>query len=469
MSTDPPRNFGKYQLLDEIGRGGMGVVYRARQIDLDRTVAIKLILAQFVRSPEHVERLAVEAQAAARVSHANVVSVIETGEFHGQHFIAMEYVPGRSLDQAILDPEVQLIELVRLLVDVARAVQHLHEQGILHLDIKPSNILVAEDGRAVVTDFGLAQILTTGAGPQAGANVGGTPGYIAPELLRESSAGPNPLCDVYSLGVVLYEAVTRRRMFTESQAFSRLLHSFDKEPDPPRVIAPSTPRPLETVILKSIDRRPARRYQSANALGKELERWLAGEPIEAVPVMGWYRIRRWIRRHPALASRLLILVAFLLLTLGNTIAQTVEAEFLRNVTIWLGMWGAVSAACEFLPARRDPSRQASFLWACADAAVLTVVLFEADGVRSPLILVYPLMVVNAGFWVRVSLVVWVATLALLSYGLVWIDSARWRLDNDVPLDRHVLFVIVVLLTGVVVGMQVRRLRSITRHYAKRLR
>ena len=335
-----PFEFGKYQILEEIGRGGMGVVYKARQKDLDRPVAIKMILASHVASPEQVTRLQSEAQAAAQVNHPNIVGVIEIGSHNGQHFLVMEFIEGKSLAELLEEGSIGLRDCAGVVADVAHAVHELHEQGILHRDLKPSNILIDSDGRPFVTDFGLAHGLgEESANSDGGGRLIGTPGYMAPELVAGSSAAC-PKSDVYSLGAVLYEAATGKAPFGDDTPVDRLMNVIDKEPPPPRTLDRGVPVAVETVILACIARRPERRYETAAALSADLKCWLSGQPMEVVPPAGLHRLRRWIRRHPALGARLLGFGAFFAIALGFE-----TQPYVGQVGALLGLWAAASLAC----------------------------------------------------------------------------------------------------------------------------
>ena len=205
-----PRDFGPYELIREIGRGGMGVVYEARQKGLDRSVAVKMILASHLASPELVRRFQAEAKAAARLRHSNIVHIHEVGQLHGQDFFAMEYIDGQSLAERIAQGPVDVPTAVRLVATVARAVEHLHQQGIVHRDLKPSNILLDSDGQPYVTDFGLAKVFVAGSDMTATGVIAGTPSYMAPEQASGRRAEIGPATDVYSLGAILYELLDRR-------------------------------------------------------------------------------------------------------------------------------------------------------------------------------------------------------------------------------------------------------------------
>ena len=207
---DLPRDFGPYELLEEIGRGGMGVVYKARQKALDRIVAVKMILATHLASPEHIRRFQVEAWAAARLRHSNITQIHDVGQHHGQHYFTMEYIEGESLAQRIARQRLSFDAIVRLLSVVARAVDHLHAQGVVHRDLKPSNILLDRDDQPYVTDFGLAKVFVPGSEATATGVIAGTPSYMAPEQASGHSSEVGPAADIYSLGAILYELLDRR-------------------------------------------------------------------------------------------------------------------------------------------------------------------------------------------------------------------------------------------------------------------
>jgi len=327
------RYFGDYELLSEIARGGMGVVYRARQRSLNRLVALKMILAGQLASEVDVERFQQEAEHAANLDHPHIVPIYEIGVHDGRHYFSMRLVEGSNLRAELPSLLNDPTKAMRLLVDVCRAVHHAHQRGVLHRDLKPGNILIDRDGAPHVTDFGLARKVEGDSDlTQSGAIVG-TPSYMAPEQARGEKQLSTAV-DVYSLGAVLYELLTGKPPFKAATPMETLVQLLSREPERPSLSLPAVDRDLETIALKCLERDPARRYDSAAALADDLERWLRGEPILARRIGRRERAFRWCKRNPAVAGLGAAAVAALALgTFASTffgLRAAREAELARD-------------------------------------------------------------------------------------------------------------------------------------------
>jgi tetratricopeptide (TPR) repeat protein/tRNA A-37 threonylcarbamoyl transferase component Bud32 len=294
---------GNYQILEEIGRGGMGVIYRARQRHSRRIVALKRVLSYHSDSQETLTRFHREAEAAASLDHPNILPIYEVAlSENGLPFFSMKFAPGGSLLQAKSGFREQPREAVRLLAKVARAVEYAHSQGILHRDLKPGNILLDARGEPLVSDFGLAKWIEATSDLTRTMTVFGTPGYIAPEQVRGPAESLTAAVDVYSLGAILFELLSGRPPFLAEHAIAVIHQAAERQAPKLRSIAPALSRDLETICARCLERDPQARYQSAGVLADDLERWLEGRPISARPVCAPVRLWRWSRRNPRLAA-----------------------------------------------------------------------------------------------------------------------------------------------------------------------
>jgi TolB-like protein/tRNA A-37 threonylcarbamoyl transferase component Bud32/Flp pilus assembly protein TadD len=306
---------GNYQVLEEIGRGGMGVIYRARQRHSRRIVALKRILSYHADSQETLARFRREAQAAASLDHPNILPIYEVSQCEdGMPFFSMKFAGGGSLLDAAPALRSEPRCAVALMAKVARAVQYAHGQGVLHRDLKPGNILLDARGEPLVSDFGLAKWLDTNSHLTQTLTIFGTPGYISPEQVNGPSANLSPSADVYSLGAILFDLLTGRPPFLGEHALKVIQQASDKPAPKLRTLAPALDRDLETICAKCLELEPSARYRSAGALAEDLERWLEGRHIIARPVSPPARVWRWSKRNPNVAG-----MAALLLALGSAV------------------------------------------------------------------------------------------------------------------------------------------------------
>src|SRR5947208_6239891 len=300
---------GDYELLEEVGRGGQGVVFRARQKSLNRTVALKVIgLGQWA-TKAHLKRFRLEAEAAARLEHPGIVPIHEVGERDGSCYFSMKFIEGGQLDEVARRESIPIRRAVELMANVARTVHYAHEHGILHRDIKPGNILLDTKGEAHLTDFGLARLVESESSVTHTLDVLGTPSYMAPEQAIGNNAAVSSTTDVYGLGAVLYQLLTSQPPFAGGATYETIKLLLDTEPKKPRLLNPKIDRDLSTICLKCLEKDPKRRYSSALALAEDLERWLKHEPIRARRSGIFIRSRKWVRRNPAAAIATLSLAA----------------------------------------------------------------------------------------------------------------------------------------------------------------
>lgn len=323
-STDGPwTTFGGLALHEEIGRGGMGVVYRARQTALDRIVAVKVLLRAQFSSAEERERFHREAQAAARLRHPGIVGVFDVGEDEGLPWFSMEFIAGRSLEQLVREHPMDAREAAQCTRQIADAVQHAHEHGVLHRDLKPSNILVDADGQPRITDFGIARIAGTETTTSRSAQLTrpgqslGSPGYAAPEQALKGQADAHT--DVYGLGALLYHLLTGRPPFQGPTLDAILVQLRENDPLSPRRLNPSVPHDLETICLKCLQKQPESRYATASAVSADLGRFLDGQPILARPLSPFGKAWRWTRRHPGITAMLLIIALLIVAMIGGAL------------------------------------------------------------------------------------------------------------------------------------------------------
>jgi len=499
-----PRAFGNYQLLSEIGRGGMGVVYKARQEDLDRVVAVKMILSSHLASAEQVRRFQAEARAAAKLRHSHIVPIHEVGQCNGQDYFTMEYIEGQSLAQSIAQGEktgtqlvcakhppgrsgklaaspfspIDIPTAVRIVGAIARAVEYLHRQGIVHRDLKPSNILLDAQGEPYLTDFGLAKMFQPDVQPTATGVIAGTPAYMAPEQAAGRGREVGPGADVYSLGAILYELLTGVPPFLEENPLDTLLNVLSVDPMLPRRLNPKIPRELELICLTCLRKTPGERYASAEALADDLDRFARGEPIKVRPPHLGQRFLGWTRRQPALASRLGGLALFYAIDWINYLRGAINADFHIKISIVLAVWVIGSIIFQRLVESRRWSMAAPFIWGTLDSILFLIVLLIGDGVASALIVGYMLLIVASGLWFRVRFVFYMAVLSLLSYGVLvvdyyyiwrpWLEPKKWNVP-DLNFDRHVIFAVSLAISALIVAYLVERVRILSSFYGQKNR
>jgi WD40 repeat protein/tRNA A-37 threonylcarbamoyl transferase component Bud32 len=323
----PLGGFGAYDLLEELGHGGMGVVYKARQRSLQRVVALKMLLGGQFAGKVALGRFRAEAELAAQLQHPNIVAIHEIGEQDGLPYFTMDFVPGRSLVDLVRDHPLPARAAAAYLQTIARAIHYAHEQGVLHRDLKPSNVLIDAFDQPRITDFGLAKRLT---GSTSDLTVSGqalgSPNFMPPEQAAGKHKTSGPTSDIYGLGAILYYLITARAPFMADNVSAAVRQVLENDPVSPRVLNPGVPRDLETLCLKCLQKEPKQRYASAQAVADELGRFLRGEPIQARPISIATRALRWCRRKPVLAALAGVVVALAAISTTTAVRMTVAQE-----------------------------------------------------------------------------------------------------------------------------------------------
>ncbi len=482
-------NFGKYRILGEIGRGGMGIVYRAWECDLGRTVALKMILASHLSSQQDLHRFQAEARAAAGLRHPNIVQVHEVGQIAGQHVFVMDYVEGSNLAQRkaeyqlpAIDPKTRkdaagkvwskaeirerASKLVFLLAQVSRAVEYLHAQRIVHRDLKPSNILLNAVGSPFLTDFGLVKILGGADEATMTGCILGTLAYMPPE----QAAGRrevNPASDVYSLGVILYEFLTGRPPFSSEVALDTLVQVLESEPVPPSRLNGQVPHDLELICLRCLEKEPGRRYPSAGALAEDLDRFLAGEEVEVKPTGLRRRLWRWARREPALAAHLSGLSVFAaIVQVSYLIARPVSFPLYVLVMSCLAACALASLVCQRMIRVDALAKHVPYAWMLADMAFMWVILAISGNQASQLVVIFPVMIGISCLWSIVRLVWFTTLLAEAAYLSLIVQAHLTGIALDWP-HHHLMFMVGLAVMGFVMSFQVRRIHLLREYHDRR--
>jgi len=471
----PPgeEQLGDYLLLEEIARGGMGIVYKALQQSLGRQVALKMILSGSLASPAERERFRREAQLAAGLDHPNIVPIYEVDELDGVPFFSMKLVDGGNLSQQISRYARNPRATARLMAKLAAAVHYAHGKGFFHCDLKPSNILIDRDGQPQITDFGLARRVSEDSSLTATGAILGTPSYMAPEQAAGHRRSIGPGTDVYGLGAILYELLAGRPPFRTPTMMETVVQVLERDPVPPHELAPGLPHELETICLKCLEKMPEDRYPSAQALADDLERFLQGDPVEATGV--FQSIRRWTRREPEVVSRLGGLTAVAMITEFNHWAFSPNPNHgvHYRVQATLLLWAISAVVFQILWRKGWRSDLIRMLWSSADMICLTIALKLLNRPESTLLVGYPLMIAASGLWFRVGLVWFTTALAILGYLVIYGGAAldwsqpfpTWAKRDDLQYPN--IYIACLLLTGFVVARQVKRILALGKYYENR--
>lgn len=461
-----PSRMGDYEMVEQIGRGGMGVVFKAKQLSLGRLVAVKMIQRERLSSELERKRFLAEAQATARLDHPGIVPVYEVGEFEGHPFFSMQLITGQTLSERLADGPLPQREAAKMLAAVARAIGHAHDQGILHRDIKPSNIIIGADGRPLVTDFGLAKIIDAGNSLTNTGSILGTPSYMSPEQAAGQGGSTGPAADIYSLGTVLYHMLTGRPPFIASSPIEMALKIIEHDAPLLRMLDPTIDRDLEMIVIRCLQKPPDLRYPSALALADDLESFVRDEPVMARGGTFYDVVGRWFREthHASVLENwgLLWMWHSVVLLVACILTQALAWNGVKNrwwyATFWtfgLGAWAAV-----FWAMRRQVGpvtfveRQIAHVWGASLVAIAMLWPLEWWLELDPLTL-SPLLGVITGMVFMIK--------AGILTGAFYVQAASLFLTSVAmavfPQIAHLIYGVVAATCFLVPGLKYYRLRK----------
>ncbi len=460
QSAVDAQRIGGYELLEEIGRGGMGVVYKARQIGLNRIVALKMIKSGHLAGEEDVARFRAEAASAGRLDHPGIVPIYEVGQWCGLPYFSMGYVEGESLALKIAHGPLPPREAALVTMKIASAVDYAHQRGVIHRDLKPANVLVDASGQPKITDFGLAKSATGATQLTTTGQILGTPNFMPPEQASGRRESINELADVYGLGAILFALCVGRPPFQAASQLDVVLQVLDRPPTPPSLLNSEVPKPLEQICLRCLEKRPGDRYASARALADDLARFLKDEPIDASRMGLRDQLRRWGRREPALIAHLGAIVVALLIVLITSWFLPPDPGYVYRHAGALSAWALVSLVLQHRVHVPRWANAARWAWALTDVVFFTVILYMAEPPRGPLLIGYPLVIAASGLFFQVRFVAFATVISVVSYvALVLVVP-----QEAVKPHFCILFAFGLSVLGLIVAAQVRRLRALSRYY-----
>lgn len=462
LASNPPRFLGDYEILEEIDRGGMGVVYRARHQKLGRTVALKLIRSGELASNEEVTRFLSEAEAAAQLAHPGIVPIYEMGTMNGLVFYTMAYLEGQSLAEMIIDEPLDPLEAVGLVHKLCAAVQFAHEQGIYHRDLKPANVIVTESKQPVIIDFGLAKVERgKDAHLTATGQLLGTPAYMAPEVASGRVRAEGPAGDVYALGAILYCLCTGQAAFSGPTPFDVLLQVLDQRPPRPSSLNKRIPKTIDYVCLKTLEKDPKLRYGTAKELANDLQCILAEQPINCTEVSVGERLRNWWQREPILVAHIIGIDVTLAIVVLAYILRGEHYEMFYHRLALLSSWFLASFVLQRSLNFARWRSAAIYTWLTTDVIIYTSLISFAGDPRSMLLIGYPMMVAASALFYQRRYTI--TTTVLCGTGFL-VLMLFFPTEEPLKPDFCAIFLSGLAVIGLCLNAMINRVRGLSRFH-----
>jgi serine/threonine-protein kinase len=456
-----PTHIGNYEILDEIGRGGMGIVFRARHRDLHRVVALKVIRSGEFASAEETARFRAETEACARLQHPNIVPIYDVGEQAGLQYFTMALIDGPTLVERLQQEEMLAKDAARLVQKLAMAIENAHDAGIIHRDLKPANILFNSAGEPFITDFGLAKMAGTDDMLTTTGQILGTPAYMAPEQATGRRSHIGESADVYSLGCLLYFSMTGQAPFHGPTPFDILLQVLERDPPLPRQINRQVPAVLERICLRAMAKRVEDRYASAEQFADDLGKFLKDEPVSWPEITWPQRLSAWWRREPILVSHLAGILATALIVSIAVISRGSDYRYYVARILLFATWAGASILLQILlqrPRWKDPI---CYTWAAVDIVLYTSLLLFADPPRGPLLIGYPMLICASALFYRRTYVIFMTSGCAVGFLMLVLLSGNP--DFSKP-DFVAIFITGMAVIGLILSTMIRRIRALCAYY-----
>jgi eukaryotic-like serine/threonine-protein kinase len=456
-----PTHIGNYEIIEEIGRGGMGIVFRARHRDLQRIVALKVIRTGEFASAEETARFRAETEACARLQHPNIVPIYDVGEQTGLQYFTMALIDGPTLVERIQQEALQPKDAARLVQKLALAIDNAHAAGIVHRDLKPANILFNSSGEPFITDFGLAKMAGTDEMLTTTGQILGTPAYMAPEQAtgRRNQIGES--ADVYSLGCILYFALTRQAPFHGPTPFDVLLQVLERDPTLPRQINRLVPAVLERICLRAMAKQVQERYSSAKFFAEDLGKFLKDEPVAWPEISLPQRLNAWWRREPILVSHLCGIGATAFIVSVAVLMRGSDVNFYLARMLIFTIWALASITLQWLLKRPKWKDPICLTWAATDIVLYTSLLLFADPPRGPLLVGYPMLICASALFYRRTFVVFMTSGCALGFLALVLLSGK---PDFIKPDFIAIFLSGLVVIGLILSTMIRRIRALCAYY-----